>query len=113
MHELGIAEQMLNVALDYAAKNNAKRITAFNVEMSAAADESADSLRFHLENLTRGTLAEGARVEISRVPVKAKCLECGNEFDWEAQDQVCPRCSSPRIRALLQDEFRLVSIDAE
>ncbi len=113
MHELGIAEQMLKIALDYAAKNNAKRITTFNVEMSAAMDESEDSLRFHFENLTRGTMAEGARVEISRVPVQAKCLECGNEFDWEAQDQVCPRCSSPHLRAVLHDEFRLASIDIE
>jgi hydrogenase nickel incorporation protein HypA/HybF len=113
MHERGIAEQMLKIALDYAAKNNAKRITAFNVEMSAAMDESEDSLRFHFENLTRGTLADGARVEISRVPVQAKCLECGDEFDWEAQDQVCPRCSSPRLRAVLHDEFRLASIDIE
>jgi hydrogenase nickel incorporation protein HypA/HybF len=113
MHELGIAQGMLKVALDYAAKNNAKRITAFNVEMSAAADESEDSLRFHFENLTRGTMAEGARVEIARVPVKAKCLDCANEFAWESLDAACPRCSSVRIRAMAQDEFRLVSIDAE
>jgi hydrogenase nickel incorporation protein HypA/HybF len=113
MHELGIAEQMLKIALDYAAQNNAQRITAFNIEMSAAADESEDSLRFHFENLTRGTIAEGARVEISRVPVRAQCFECGNEFDWKAQDQVCPQCSSLRVRAVLRDEFRLASIDIE
>ena len=113
MHELGIAEQMLKVALDHAAKNNAKRIIAFNVEMSAAMDESEDSLRFHFGNLSRGTIAEGAHMEVIRVPVKAKCFECGNEFDWEEQDQVCPRCSSPRVRAVLHDEFRLASIDIE
>ncbi len=113
MHELGIAEEMLRVALDYAAKSRAKRITAFNLEMSVAADESEDSLRFHFENLTRGTIAEGARVEISRAPVPGKCLECGNEFDRDAQDAACPRCSSSRVRAVLHDEFRLTSIDIE
>jgi len=113
MHELGIAEEMLKIALEYAAKNHAARITAFNVEIGAAADESEDSLRFHLENLTRGTIAEGARIEIARVPATVKCLDCGNEFAWESPDEPCPRCSSSRIRALPQDEFRLVSIDAE
>ena len=91
MHELGIVEEMLKVALGYAAKSHAERITAFNVEMSAAADESEESFRFHFENLTRGTMAEGARVEISRAPVPGKCLACGNEFDWDAQDAACPR----------------------
>ncbi|HEX9077834.1 MAG TPA: hydrogenase maturation nickel metallochaperone HypA [Anaerolineae bacterium] len=113
MHELGIAQEMIKVALEYAARNNATRITVFNIEISAAADESEDSLRFHFEHLTRGTIAEGAQIEITRVPVRAKCLACGNEFDWELPEAVCPRCASARIRAVLQDEFRLVSIDAE
>ena len=113
MHELGIAQEMLKVAFEYAAKNDAQRITAFTIEISAAADESEDSLRFHLEHLTRGTIAEGARIEMRRVPVMAKCLDCGNEFGWESPEQVCPRCAGARIRARLQDEFRLISIDAE
>ncbi len=113
MHELGIAQEMLKVAFEYAAKNNAARIAAFNIEISAAADESEDSLRFHFDHLTRGTIAEGARIEITRVPVMAKCLDCGNEFGLGSPEQVCPRCASAHVRALPQDEFRLVSIDAE
>jgi hydrogenase nickel incorporation protein HypA/HybF len=113
MHELGIAQEMLKVALEVAAKNNATRITAFNIEISAAADESEDSLRFHFEHLTRGTIAEGAQIAIIQVPVKAKCLACGADFDWEVPETVCPRCSGAQVRAVLPGEFRLVSIDAE
>ena len=113
MHELGIAQEMLRVALDYAAKNHAQKITQFNIEMSAAADESEDSLRFHFENLTRGTPADGARVEIARIPIAAKCLDCGNEFALTDGAAACPQCASPRVRPLLHDEFRLASIDIE
>ena len=113
MHELGIAQEMLKVALDYAAKNNATRITAFNIAISATADESEDSLRFHLENLTRGTIADGAHFTFEHIPVQAHCLDCFNEFTWQTPDQTCPRCSSSRMRIMAQDEFRLTSIDAE
>jgi hydrogenase nickel incorporation protein HypA/HybF len=113
MHELGIAQEMLKIALDYAAKNHATRVIAFNVEMSAAADESEDSLRFHIETLARGTPAEGARVEITRVPTQMKCLDCGNEFALDSTEAVCPRCSGRRVRPLVRDEFKLASIDAE
>ena len=113
MHELGIAQEMLRVALDYAMKNHAQRITQFNIEISAAADESEDSLRFHIENLVRGTLAEGAHIEITRVPAQVKCLDCGNKFELSAQDVVCPRCAGRRVRAHAHDEFKLVSIDVE
>ena len=113
MHELGIAREMLEIALAYAAKNNAAHITALNVEMSAAADESEESLRFHIENAARGTAAEGARVEFTRLPAQAKCLDCGNEFAMDAAPSGCSRCSSQRVVPLVRDEFRLASIDVE
>ena len=113
MHELGIAQEILKIALDYAAKNNAARITQFSVAMSAAADESEESLRFHFDHLTRGTIAEGARIDITRVPIPAKCLECGQDFAWMTETTACPHCSSARIRALPQDEFKLTSIEVE
>lgn len=113
MHELGIAQEIVKVALDYAAKNNAKQITVFNIEISAAADESEDSLRFHIENLVRGTIAKGARIEIARVAARAQCLDCGNEFEWETPDELCPRCNSNRLHTTHQDEFKLTSIEVE
>ena len=113
MHELGIAQEMLKVALDYAAKNNAKRIAAFHVEMSAAADESEDSLRFHFEHLTRGTIAEGAHIEFTRLPIQFRCLDCANEFVLEAQVVACPHCSGRRVQPLGSDAFKLTSIDVD
>lgn len=113
MHELGIAEEMLKVALDYAAKHNAARVTQFNVEMSAAADESEDSLRFHLENAAKGTIAEGAALVVSRMPAHAKCVECGNEFEWDGKEAACPSCLSPRILTSMRDEFKLASIEVD
>jgi hydrogenase nickel incorporation protein HypA/HybF len=113
MHELGIAQEMVKIALDHAAKHNARNITQFNIEMSAAADENEDSLRFHIENLIRGTAAAGARVEITRVSVEARCLDCGNEFAIQSTEDGCPRCSGQRVRSVVCDEFRLASIEVE
>ncbi|CAG0978953.1 Hydrogenase maturation factor HybF [Anaerolineae bacterium] len=113
MHELGIAQEMLKIAVEYAAKHNAKRITGFNIEMSAMADESEDSLRFHLDTLMRGTIAEGAHVEITQVPVQVTCLACGNDFHLTADIAICPRCSSAQVRVQDSEEFRLASIEVE
>ncbi len=113
MHELGIAQDILKIAFDYAAKNNARKITQLNIEMSTAADESEDSLRFYVENLTRGTAAEGVRVEITRMPVQMICLDCGNEFEVQAAEARCPRCSGLSLRSLVRDDFKLASIEVE
>ncbi len=114
MHEMSIAQGMLKVALDYAAEHHAQRITAFNIEISALADESDDSLRFYFETLTPGTIAQGARVEIVRAPSPAKCRACSAEFTIaDLLDAACPKCSSQQVQLLPQEEFRLVSIDVE
>jgi len=113
MHELGIAQQMLSLALEYAKQNDAAQITEFTIEMSAAADESADALSFHLETLARGTLAEGARFDIQRVPVHLQCLKCGQEFAQDYPGEACPQCHSARVVPKLHDEFKLVSIEVE
>lgn len=113
MHELGVAQQMVSIALEYARQNNAAHITEFYIEMSQAVDESEDSLRFHLENVSQGTIAEGARFEIKRVPVRLECLKCGNTFDQEYLGEPCPKCNSARVVSRAHDEFKLASIEIE
>ncbi len=111
MHEFGVAQQIMHVALDQAARNNAAHITQFKIEMSDTADESADSLHFHLENLARGTIAEGAQFEIARVPEQMHCPQCAREFPPSDFGKPCPHCHTTRIVPIPRDEFRLVSID--
>lgn len=113
MHELGIAQEMVNVALDFAKQNNATQITLFSIEMSQGADESEAALRQHLETLTRGTIAEGARLEITRVPEQFHCLKCGNVFAPGYLGEACPKCGSARVLPDPHAEFKLASIDIE
>lgn len=113
MHEYGIAQEMVALALKQVPPEQMGRITRFTIEMSRAADESEDSLRFYLENLTRGTRAEGAAFEIRRVPIQARCLDCGRAFDAVETAELCPHCSGARVRHEPTAEFRLSSIDVE
>ena len=113
MHELGIAQEMLNVALDFAKQNNAKQITLFSIEISDGGHESEDALRQHLESLARGTIAEGARLEFTHVPQHFQCMHCGNEFTPSYFGEACPQCGSARVLPEMHSELRLTSIDIE
>jgi hydrogenase nickel incorporation protein HypA/HybF len=111
MHELSIAEEMLKVALDHAAQAHAARIAQLNIEMSAWADESEESLHFYFERLTRGTIAQEARVQIQRVPARGICADCGNTFESESACAECPACHSFRVRGIRGNALRLISIE--
>src|SRR4051812_45018158 len=47
MHEYGIAQEMVALALENMQQHEGQRIRKFSIEMRESADESQDSLRFY------------------------------------------------------------------
>lgn len=60
MHEAGIVERILDVAVDGATASGTVRVTSVDVEAGALARVAETALRFHPQQLTAGRLAEGA-----------------------------------------------------
>jgi hydrogenase nickel incorporation protein HypA/HybF len=113
MHELPITEALLNLALKHAEEAGATRITQLNLvigQLSAVVD---DSVQFYWDIVSRGTIAEGARLEFRRVAAMLRCGNCGAEFRPDGRDYLCPRCSSTRVEMVSGDDFQLESIEIE
>ena len=51
-----------------------------------------DSLLFCWEAVTKGTAAEGSRIEINTIPIEGKCLDCDKTFPVENYKFICPYC---------------------
>jgi hydrogenase nickel incorporation protein HypA/HybF len=62
MHETGIAERIVAVALERAREAGAARVTDLNLELGPEAGFSALSVAFHVDEASRGTSVEGARI---------------------------------------------------
>lgn len=109
MHELGLAQAMLNVACRRAGGG---RILALRVEVGALALVVPDALRFAFECLQPGTAAEGARLDIRVLPGKGTCRECGLEADLHDAWQRC-QCGSLEIQWQSGTDIRVVSMEVE
>jgi hydrogenase nickel incorporation protein HypA/HybF len=64
MHEYHIVEAMVKQALAEAEKHNAKKVTRVNLAMDKTSGLSQDSVRMYFENISSGTILEGAKLEI-------------------------------------------------
>lgn len=73
MHSLAMAQSILQAALIEAEKHNGKRIKVISVKIGDETLMESDSLQFCLEAIAKGTIAEGARIEIDLVGATAKC----------------------------------------
>jgi len=64
MHNLAMAQDILEAALIEAEKYNGKRIKVISVKIGDETLMESDSLQFCLEAMAKGTIAEGAQIEI-------------------------------------------------
>lgn len=114
MHELPIAQSILEIALRHAESANAVRITDLYLVIGELSSVIDDSIQFHWEILSQGTLAEGSRLHFERIPAKLTCLDCSSDYMLEDKTLTpCPQCGSFQVKVIEGEEFRLDSIEIE
>ena len=112
MHELGIAESALQLALAEARKADATRVARMVLRVGALSGVDPEALRFALESLAPGTPAAGATVEIEPVATIAYCEHCQKEFTADNELYFeCPACSRPSAIIKQGRELELTRVE--
>ena len=75
MHSLAMAQDILKASLDEAKKHGAKQIKIISVNIGDSHFTESDSLQFCLEAAAKGTIADGAQIEIKLKDSTAGSLE--------------------------------------
>jgi len=93
MHELGIAESALNVALARAREAGATRILRMVIRVGALSGVDPEALQFAFTAILPGTIAEEARLQIDPVAAVAYCPSCEKDFSPDTDHFFeCPAC---------------------
>lgn len=113
MHELSLAQAILETAQQQAASHGASRVLAIRLrigELSAVVDEA---LTFSFGIVAQGTAAEGADVQIEHVPWTVRCGECGEQYPVRDGMPVCPVCQGAGGATLTGRELQILEMDIE
>ena len=113
MHEMAIAQGIVEIALQTARDHEAERILGIKVQIGRMTGVVPDSLRFCFDALTAGTLAEGAVLTIETPGFTIRCWDCGGRFAAEQFVAVCPECGSMSIEILSGRELRVEHVEVE
>lgn len=111
MHEMALAESVLQIVEATARANNAVRVRTVRLELGALSHVEPESLRFSFEVVTRGTLAEDAALELLATPGRAWCMPCGTTVDLARLGDACPLCGSYQLQVTQGDEMRVKDIE--
>ena len=86
MHELSIADALLEIALRHA---DGRRIESVEVKVGHLRQVVPDALMFAFALVAEGTEAEGAELLLEEVPAAGVCRACGAETELEGFPFAC------------------------
>jgi hydrogenase nickel incorporation protein HypA/HybF len=88
MHEMGIAESVLDIVRQYVPEARGRLVRRVTVRVGEFAGVQVDSLRFCFEAIVAGSPYQAASLEIERVPAVGDLSVTELELDDEDQSGV-------------------------
>lgn len=110
MHESSLAKHILELGLERAGGARLRAVRGWVAETESL---SPDSLQLHFDLHARGTAAEGARLELRLIHVRAKCQACGEEYLPEHHVLMCPSCGGTEGKELGETGLKIESIEVD
>lgn len=113
MHELGIAQSIVEIAGKAAREQGAVQVREVTVEVGALSGVMAEALEFCFEACCKETLLEGSRLKIEPVAARARCRDCSREYDLSNFFDNCPACNSAASDMLSGEELRIKEMEID
>jgi hydrogenase nickel incorporation protein HypA/HybF len=104
-------ESTLEIALENAQRQGARKIHQVNLRVGAISGVVLEALEFAFDACTQNTIAAGAYLKIELVPALCYCENCDREFAPSDIVYACPDCSQISSKLLQGRELQLTSLE--
>ena len=113
MHELSIADGILEAVRKEAAQRPGEHITKVGVRIGELSGVVPEALSFGFECLVKGSDLEPLELVIESIPRRQRCAPCDFIFATPNGDLACPRCGRAETDFAGGDELDLAYLEME
>lgn len=113
MHELSVTQGIMDIVVSEAEKHGFNQVTAIKLMVGQLSGVMPQLIQDYFDLMTTGTVAEGAKLIIERIPAAIKCDTCGEESLIDRFKLRCPKCSSIEVKLIAGKEFYIDSMEVE
>ena len=112
MHELSIAQSLLEIASRQCLDNGFSIIESINIKVGRASGILPEALSFAFEAIKAGSIADKASLNIEEVPLTGLCSDCNAVFTTgEEYILCCPSCSGSAFKITAGRELDIVDME--
>ena len=113
MHELAITQSILDIAEKVAQEHGATRVREVHIKLGEYSGVVPQRVQDYFDVISQGTIAQGAVLDIQRLPVVIHCLDCDQDSQIDRRHVRCPRCGSTHLKLIQGREFYIESLEVD
>ncbi len=113
MHEMSLNEGVLQILQDHAESQGFERVKTVWLEIGELSGVEIEAMRFGFDVVMKGSLADGAKLEIIRVPGQAWCMPCEKNVEVKQLFEACPDCGSYQLQVTSGDQMQIKELEVE
>lgn len=110
---MSLCEGVLQILETEAGRQGFKRVKAVWLEIGELSSVEPDAMLFSFDAVTRGSLADGATLNIIRVPGEAWCMQCSKSVNVKQRFDACPDCGSYQLQVTGGEEMKIKELEVE
>ena len=111
MHEISLCESILDIIRDLAVRDDFTQVRRVCIEVGPFSSVEPEALRFGFDVVMRGSVAEGARLDIEIPEASALCLACLDTVTVRQRGDVCPTCGADALQIERGEELRIRELE--
>lgn len=114
MHELPFAKSIFKSVMEKAVENDAEHICRVVLDVGELRDFVPEIVQKYWDYIAKGTIGEGAVIEMNIIKATASCDKCGCSYELDIKhlhDVRCPKCNYDRGRLLTGRELKITGIE--
>lgn len=110
MHEISLAQNIIDMVEQAAEREGFTRVSVLNLEIGVLSGVEVESLRFALERMMPSTCLRNAKIQIECPVGVAVCTGCGQTIHINHRLDKCSQCGSYHLQIVSGDAFRVVDL---
>ena len=110
MHEMSLAEGIRTLVEREAERQRCQRVRVVELEIGKLANVDVGALRFALDVVLRGSVADGSEIHIDEPPGRAWCMICGESVPLAQRGDPCPKCGSYQLAVTDGEQMKVAGL---